>query len=59
MFALNPAIVNNGPNEERKASGRKDRKQLQQFSPRTSVERVNKEKDKDKFKTIATRNFND
>ena len=59
MFALNPAIVNNGPIEEPKSTERKEKSKLQKFSPRTSVERVNKEKDKEKFKTIATRNFND
>ena len=39
--------------EKRKSKG------LQKFSPRTSKEVVDKEKDKDNFKTIVTRNFND
>lgn len=55
VFAMNPAIVSTSHGQDQKVKGNK---RLNAISPRTSIERL-KRGDKERFKMLATRNFND
>ena len=55
VLAMNPAIVSTSHGQGQKV---KANKKLNAISPRTSIERL-KRGDKERFKMLATRNFND